>query len=417
MMRTVIVVTVLLVVATEAKIWASPKNDPGCNPVPNDQNGTDSPDGINQMYHWRAEEIRHGATVMWNAAVEQNDHSTNPDPTSPKELFAFEAWWNLTTRPRRPILIIEDMNEGYRPYLGYLIDKIQPLIAKFRALGLPILWSTWARRWNDGAYGSNDRFYSPQSDLQDSNPMYVYGDNGIDVMQEVKPTTACEEKFILESMHLSKFNDRYEDGSHILPPILDQMGIDTVVMTGGWSEDCILGTIADAADAWGLDAIAIFDGIGTATPEHRHAMSIINASYGLVRTSKEIVDFLDETNNDYFLKPVIPQCDVQIRDTTEPDWQSHYMSAKKFFNHSLEEREKIIHEPKRLAEEEALLEVEQDITTPSLNNALQTEIRKLRAENFRLKGQLRQANRRNQRNAKPAVQDQLIPESEIEDFV
>merc|ERR1711871_64594 len=318
-----LVVVAILVVAVNAKIWASRKNDPALKPIPNDP-GT----GIG---NWKSAIDHYGATKMWNAKLVKN---TGQVPGGPKELMRFTSWWGLKTRPRRPILIIEDMNEGYRPYLSFLIPKVKQMIKAFRKAGLPILWTTWARRWDDHAWGSNDRFYGPENNKADANPEYVYGENGIDIMKEVKPETDGEKKFILESMHLSKFNDRYPDGTHILGPLLQQMGVDTVVMTGGWTEDCILGTISDAVDAWGLDAIAVSDGVGTATPEHKLAEDIYKTSYSAVYTADELTKFMSSPEGEkLFLKPTVDPMDTVIKPTVEPDFQKHYESAKKFFAH------------------------------------------------------------------------------------
>jgi nicotinamidase-related amidase len=319
-MRALVFVAILVVVVN-ANIWASRKNDPALKPIANDP-GT----GIG---NWKSAIDKYGATKMWNAKLIKN---TGQVPGGPKELMRFTSWWGLKTRPRRPILIIEDMNEGYRPYLAYLVPKVQQMIKAFRKAGLPILWSTWARRWDDHAWGSNDRFYGPENNKQGMNPEYVYKPNGIDIMKEVQPESPGEKKFVLESMHLSKFNDRYPDGSHILGPLLQQMGVDTVVMTGGWTEDCILGTISDAVDAWGLDAIAVSDAVGTATPEHKLAEDIYKTSYSAVYTADEITKFMDTKEGEkLFLKPMKDPVDTVIKPTEEPDFQKHYESAKKYF--------------------------------------------------------------------------------------
>jgi len=162
---------------------------------------------------------------------------------------------------------------------------------------------------------------------------YVYKKDGIDIIDKLAPKSPAEKKFVLESMHLSKFNDRYSDGTHILGPLLQEMSVDTVVMTGGWTEDCILGTIADAVDAWGLDAIAVKDGVGTATTEHRKAESIYKTSYAAMYTADELTKFMASKDGPkYFLKPMVEPEDTKIQWTTEPAWQKYYHSAAKALN-------------------------------------------------------------------------------------
>ena len=66
-----------------------------------------------------------------------------------------------------------------------------------------------------------------------------YMPEGTETMESLKPITDDEKSLSIKSMHLSKFADKYADGTDILYPMLRKWGVDTVVVIGAWTEDCI----------------------------------------------------------------------------------------------------------------------------------------------------------------------------------
>jgi nicotinamidase-related amidase len=85
--------------------------------------------------------------------------------------------------------------------------------------------------------------------------MYVYGAGAADTVAELAPLSAVEEGRTIKSIHLSKFADRDANGTEILDPMLQGWGVDTVVVVGSWTEDCVLATAFDGSDRHGYDMV------------------------------------------------------------------------------------------------------------------------------------------------------------------
>jgi len=204
------------------------------------------------------------------------------------------SYWKLETRPRKMALLVEDMIEDYRIYVGYLTPKIQKLIKVFRENDMPIYWSNWLRRPQDKLYGSLDRFYGPEGVKTLENPMYVYAKDGAKAMHEIAPTEdEVKSGHNIHSAHLSKFADVAFNGKSYLREELREHGIDTLVVTGAWTEDCILSTVLDGSDTENVDMVVVTDGVGTATPGHYPALDVMEATSALLKTADEVVEFVN----------------------------------------------------------------------------------------------------------------------------
>ena len=168
-----------------------------------------------------------------------------------------------------------DMVVDYTIYVGYMIPKCKQVLEKFREKDLPVFWSNWLRRSNDGMYGALDRFYGDTGVKSMLNPMYIYAEKGSKTMPELAPT---EEEMkmgrVIKSAHLSKFADVDKNGRSIFAQQLQELGVDTLVILGAWTEDCVLATAADAADKYNIDVVIVSDGVGTATPAHFSALYV-----------------------------------------------------------------------------------------------------------------------------------------------
>ena len=219
----------------------------------------------------------HGDEPMSNVEYEKNDYPKNvldsegipefddgyppPDPLS-----NYWSAWNLTDGViRHPVLIMEDMEQGYDIYIEYVVPHAVALLEAFRERDWPIVWTNWVRRADDGFYGSLDRFYGPQGISNEENPMYMYGKDGAKTLDVLQPKTTDEFQRTIKSLHLSKFADLDDQGNFILYPMLVDWGVDTVIVVGAWTDDCILATVYDAADKLGLDAVLVDDAVATAS--------------------------------------------------------------------------------------------------------------------------------------------------------
>ena len=61
-------------------------------------------------------------------------------------LFEISCHYKATDHKRNYVLIIEDMENGYGTYVNHCIPPVKKLIAQFRDMKLPIVWTNWARR-------------------------------------------------------------------------------------------------------------------------------------------------------------------------------------------------------------------------------------------------------------------------------
>lgn len=274
----VVFLSLLWPVRCEYELQASAEKDPGLQ----DQTGT-----------FAADLAANRNKPMSNTYIVPNSGQI-PDPTGPEALSEYWAAYNLQDRPRRIALIVEDMIEDYRPFVGYLIPYIRRLTDAFRLAGQPIVWTNWVRQADDNNYGALDRFYGSEGVATMENPMYVYSKGGTATMPEVAPVTQVEKQREMSSLHLDKFFDLDAEGRPLLAPMLQAWGVDTIVMTGAWTEDCILGTVMDAVDRQDLDVILIDDAVGTATPAHSIAIKVMRAAAAKVVTTDQ---FLQHMNN------------------------------------------------------------------------------------------------------------------------
>ena len=71
--------------------------------------------------------------------------------------------------------------------------------------------------------------------------------------------------------------DKDEHGDDILYPMLQAWGVDTIVIVGAWTEDCVIATCYEAADRYGLDVVLVTDAFATGSPVHQKAMDTMQA--------------------------------------------------------------------------------------------------------------------------------------------
>jgi len=262
------------------KIFASAKCDPGCRDLLNcvvknlKERGTEKMDNL---------------TVVPNDGIVTGTHD---DYKATDHLFKISCNYKIGNAKRNYVLVIEDMQNEYLDYVRYRIPTVKPLIDQFREKKLPIIWTNWARRAEDGYYGALDRFYGPQGIKDEHNPCYVYAKDAHHTVDELAPRNASEISRSIVSLHLSKFADYDEEGREILFPMLEAWGVNTIILCGAWTDDCIAATAFDAADKYGYDVILVNDGCATATTNGGKMMDVLYASTCCSMSCEEIVTHL-----------------------------------------------------------------------------------------------------------------------------
>eukprot|EP00747_Dinoflagellata_sp_TGD_P035753 gnl/TRDRNA2_/TRDRNA2_138055_c0_seq1.p1 gnl/TRDRNA2_/TRDRNA2_138055_c0~~gnl/TRDRNA2_/TRDRNA2_138055_c0_seq1.p1 ORF type:complete len:430 (-),score=73.88 gnl/TRDRNA2_/TRDRNA2_138055_c0_seq1:237-1346(-) len=239
--------------------------------------------------------------TLGGTKVIDTDHGVQPALQ-----YVYTAGYTLEERPRRIALLVMDIMIDYIPFVGYLIPEAKKVLEAFKARGLPVFWSNYLRRSNDGLYGALDRFYGPRGVDSFMNPMYVYAKDGGETVPELAPNkTEVNIGRVLKSTHLNKFADVDAHGKSIFAKKLQSMGVDTLVIVGSWTEDCVYSTAAEAVDKLNIDVVLVREAVGTATPDHFPGLELMESGWTKIVSTKEMVDYLQSESFDKLWAPGI----------------------------------------------------------------------------------------------------------------
>ena len=91
-----------------------------------------------------------------------------------------------------------------------------------------------------------------------SNPMYMGTNDGNTIIPEVAPVAGDP---IIASKHLDCFANYDADGKSILKEQLKKLGVDTLVICGSWTDDCILSTSVRAVAVFVPFLVVVHDDV------------------------------------------------------------------------------------------------------------------------------------------------------------
>jgi nicotinamidase-related amidase len=229
-----------------------------------------------------------------------DNHSSTPGGPNGQPL-SFWAAWNLNDRPRRIALLLDDCQEEYRPYAGGILPNMVKLVDTFRAAqsqsdGVCITWSAWTRTFDDGISNAMDRWYGPKG-LHPENPenaVYVFtGAPGMEPLAEIAPTEAeIADGWFYHGKHLDMFWNFTDDGKSYLDEKLKALDIDTIVIAGLWTDECILST-AYAGNSRGYDVVVVSDAVATATANQETALTIARSTVANVLSTDEVIRYME----------------------------------------------------------------------------------------------------------------------------
>jgi nicotinamidase-related amidase len=216
--------------------------------------------------------------------------------------ISFREAWDLKDRPRRIALLLDDCQEEYRDYAGGILPNLEALLGAFRDAraahdGVCVAWSAWSRRFDDGISNAMDRWYGPRGLNPDEpeNAAYVFtGAPGLEPLSEIAPTEAERaEGWFYHGKHLDMFWTFDPDGRSYLDRMLESRGIDTIVIAGLWTDECVLST-AYAGNSRGYDVVVAGDAVATATDNQRIALEVANSTVAKVLSTEEVVRYMRE---------------------------------------------------------------------------------------------------------------------------
>ena len=246
------------------------------------------------------------------------NYSSTPDGPN-KQPLSFWASWNLGDRPRRIALLLDDCQEEYRPYAQGILPNLIKLVDTFRQAqttseGIRIMWSAWTRTFDDGISNAMDRWYGPKG-LRPEDPenaIYVFdGTAAMKPISEIAPTEAeVADGWFYHGKHLDMFWTFDENGNSYLDEKLKAAGIDTIVLVGLWTDECILST-AYAGNSRGYDVILVSDAIATATENHEMALQIASSTVAKVLPTDRVIGYM---KNDFVTGEV-----GAVKGTRHPD--------------------------------------------------------------------------------------------------
>ena len=233
-------------------------------------------------------------------ALEPMDNYSST-PGGPNETpLAFWASWNLKDRPRRIALLLDDCQEEYRPYAGDILPNLVKLVDTFRSVGsthegVCIVWSIWSRQYDDGISNAMDRWYGPRGLRPDEpeNAAYIFtGEPGLQPLSEIAPNDdEVSEGWFYYGKHLDMFWTFNDDGTSYLDEKLKSLDIDTIVISGLWTDECVLAT-AYAGSSRGYDVVVVGDAVGTATANQEAALTIANGTVAKVLSTDKVISYM-----------------------------------------------------------------------------------------------------------------------------
>jgi nicotinamidase-related amidase len=229
------------------------------------------------------------------------NYSSTPDGPHGQPL-SFWAAWDLADRPRRIALLIDDCQEEYRPYAENILPNLVKLVDVFRTArsesdGVAIVWSAWTRTFDDGISNAMDRWYGPRG-LRPENPenaAYIFtGAAGMKPIAEIAPTDEeVADGWFYHGKHLDMFWNFTEAGKSYLDEKLKALHIDTIVIVGLWTDECILST-AYAGSSRGYDVVVVGDAVATATANQEIALAVANGTVAKVLSTNDVLRYMQK---------------------------------------------------------------------------------------------------------------------------
>ena len=255
---------------------------------------------------------------MEQALEPMENYSSTPGGPHGQPL-SFWASWELKDRPRRIALLMDDCQEEYRPYAEKILPNLSKLVKTFKKArsesdGVCIMWSAWTRTFDDGICNAMDRWYGSKGLRPDDpeNAVYVFGGaTGMEPLAEIAPGEEdVAGGWFYHGKHLDMFWNFDENGKSYLDEKLKAAGIDTIVLTGLWTDECIMST-AYAGSSRGYDVVVVGDAVATATDNQKMALKLIGGTVAKVMSCDDVVNYME---NDFVTGEV-----GAVKGTTYPD--------------------------------------------------------------------------------------------------
>jgi nicotinamidase-related amidase len=141
-----------------------------------------------------------------------------------------------------------------------------------------------------------DRWYGPRGlrPEEPENAAYVFtGSAGMRPLTEIAPTAEEEaDGWFYLGKHLDMFWTFDERGASYLDEKLKAEGIDTIVLVGLWTDECVLAT-AYAGSSRGYDVVVVGDAVATATANQERALTVAHSTVAKVLATDDVLRYLE----------------------------------------------------------------------------------------------------------------------------
>lgn len=167
----------------------------------------------------------------------------------------------------------------YEAYDSIIIPNVQKLIALCRKTGMEVTYAKIQGHKSDGSDRSLDQKVTGFNQF-----LVTAGDHRGEIIQEIAPQK--------DDIVVTKTTDSALTGTN-LRLILHNMGIDTVIVTGTMTDQCVSCTVRDLADE-SFKVWLIEDACLAATKRlHENELEALNNIYCHVITTQELVDAVE----------------------------------------------------------------------------------------------------------------------------
>ncbi|TKR27868.1 isochorismatase family protein [Natronomonas salsuginis] len=211
---------------------------------------------------------------------------TDPETTAEvRERYGVGAFGERVGVGDRPALVVVDLINAFTDpdtnlgsELGGMLDRVAVLLDAFRAHDLPRYFTTIAF---EDSYGDAGRFVEKVPALRELR----LGTEAVEVDDRVEPIG--DERVILKKYASAFFGTD-------LSTELTTDGVDTLVVTGVTTSGCVRATAVDSLQH-GYRTIVPADAVGDRADEpHRANLFDIDAKYGDVVASADVIDHLED---------------------------------------------------------------------------------------------------------------------------
>ena len=237
----------------------------------------------------------------WTLARRTADLRRQLLPSSPVTLDAEPQ--QLTIDLSRSAAIVIDMQNDFCHADGWLagigvdvsgaqapVPVLTSLLARLRSQGVPVVWVNWGNRPDQANLPPGVRHvYDPAGEGNGIGS--IGGPSGSPVLQAGSWAAAIVDELTVEAGDVQV--DKYRMSGFVDTPldsILRNLRVDTLLFCGVNADQCVLGTLMDAANL-GYDVVMVEDAVGTTSPAYCMDATIYNVRqcFGFTTTSTAII--------------------------------------------------------------------------------------------------------------------------------